>query len=60
MPFRFRARPGLGPFRANITKRGISSYSVHEGPVTWNSRRGFTLRLLPGLSWTQGRRKRRR
>lgn len=55
MPFRFRARPHLGPLRANITKRGVSSYSLHEGPFTWNTRRGFTGRLFRGLSWSPKR-----
>lgn len=40
-------------YRANVSKTG-GSVSLSKGPITWNSRRGFTLNLgkyIKGLSF---------
>lgn len=52
-PLRFRLSRRLGPVRLNLSKRGVSP-SLTAGRVT-TSRRGTSLRLLPGLSWWFGR-----
>ena len=59
---RFHARPKfrLGPFRWNFTEHGYSSWSVHLGVVTWNSRsRQWTVNT-PGWGWVVLGRSRRR
>ncbi|WP_081998571.1 DUF4236 domain-containing protein [Sinomonas humi] len=40
----------------NVSKSGVS-VSERVGPVTFNSRRGVTLRLAPGLTWRMGKRR---
>ena len=36
--FRFRKSLSLGVIRWNFTEHGFSSWSLHFGPWTWNSR----------------------
>jgi Protein of unknown function (DUF4236) len=46
--FRYRKRLKLGPLVLNFTERGLSSYSVKLGPVTWNPKRRRVTTDLPG------------
>jgi hypothetical protein len=47
----FRRRIGLGRrLWANLSGAGVS-VSGRRGPVTANSRGGFSVRLFRGLSW---------
>ncbi len=59
MRFRFRRAIRIGPFRLNISKRGVSSLNI--GPV--NVRKGYTPRLsvplFGGLSVFFGGKRRR-
>lgn len=56
MGFVLRKSFGLGRrTRLNLSRRG-ASVSRRVGPVTVNSRGGFTIRLLKGLSYRGGRR----
>ena len=60
MPFRFRRSIKIVPgVRLHIGKRGITSTTVGRT----NFRRGYTpkttIRLLPGLSWFVGGKKKR-
>ena len=55
MGLRVRRSVGVGPARVNISKRGVSSVSTRLGPVTMNSRRGPTVHLAPGVSWSPSR-----
>jgi hypothetical protein len=48
MPLTFRMRPRLGPFRFNLTRRGLASIAVKVGPVTRNLTRGTTTIDGPG------------
>ncbi len=54
MSFIFRRSKGFGPFRFNLSKRGVG-VSVGAGPVrlgrSATGRRSLTVRLLKGLSW---------
>jgi hypothetical protein len=53
----YRKRFTLGKTTAvNVSKSGVS-VSERVGPVTFNSRRGMTLRLAPGLTWRMGKRR---
>lgn len=53
----YRKRFTLGKNTAvNVSKSGVS-VSERVGPVTFNSRRGMTLRLAPGLTWRMGKRR---
>lgn len=54
MSLRFRKSISFGPLRLSLSKRGVSP-SVRAGRVTV-SRRGTSVRLLPGLSWFSRRR----
>jgi hypothetical protein len=38
MRFRFRKSKQLGPLRLNFTEHGFSSWGLHIGPWSWNSR----------------------
>lgn len=38
MKFRLRKTFRLGPLWLNFTQRGFSSYSLHAGRWSWNSR----------------------
>ncbi|KJE19724.1 hypothetical protein FF36_05979 [Frankia torreyi] len=58
MPIRVRAQRRLGPLRATITERGLSSVTLRVGRTSWRlwsrtgGRRGLTSVNLPGpLSW---------
>jgi hypothetical protein len=53
----FRKRVKLGPFRFNLSRRGVST-SVKAGPVTHGGRHRRTTVNLPGpFSWmTRGKR----
>jgi hypothetical protein len=53
----YRRRLRLGPFRINITGRGVASVAFVLGPLTYNlTRRRSTVDLPGGLSWrTKGR-----
>jgi hypothetical protein len=57
MGFRYqrRVRVGRGSW-LNLSKRGVS-VSKRVGRVTFNSRGGGSIRLLPGLSFRFGRRR---
>ena len=41
----------------NVSKSGLS-VSERVGPLTMNSRRGLTIRILPGLTWRIGGKRR--
>lgn len=57
MGFRFQRRLSLGNgSRLNLSKRG-ASVSKRVGRLTFNSRGGGSLRILPGLSFRFGRRR---
>jgi hypothetical protein len=57
MGFRFQRRLSLGNgTRLNLSKRG-ASMSRRVGRVTFNSRGGGSIRILPGLSFRFGRRR---
>lgn len=57
MGFRFQRRMSLGNgSRLNLSKRGVS-VSKRARRVTFNSRGGGSIRLLPGLSFRFGRRR---
>ena len=57
MGFVFRRSFGLGRrTRLTLSRRG-ASVSRRIGPVTVNSRGGFSVRLLKGLSYRGGRRR---
>lgn len=52
MPIHFRKRPAIGPFRLNITERGIRSVAIKFGPFTWNlTRRRGTVDGPGGLRY---------
>ena len=36
MGLHYRKRPSFGPFRVNITERGVRSVAIVLGPFTWN------------------------
>jgi hypothetical protein len=56
MGFVFRRSFGLGRrTRLSLSRRG-ATMSRRVGPVTVNSRGGFSIRLLKGLSYRGGRR----
>lgn len=58
MGFRYRRRLRLGRGQwLNVSKRG-ASVSKRAGRVTVNSRGGGSVRILPGLSFRFGRRRR--
>ena len=57
MGFRFRKSKSFGPFRLNLSKRG-PSVSARAGRASV-SKRGVSVRLLPGLSWFMPRKRRR-
>jgi hypothetical protein len=59
-PLRFRKQINLGLVRIHFTEHGYSSWSLHLGPFTWNSRRGKSLDLPGPLSWREDRRRPRR
>jgi uncharacterized protein DUF4236 len=48
MIFKYRKRLRFGPLTINLTERGVSSYSVKIGPVTWNPKRRRVTTDLPG------------
>lgn len=53
----YRKRIALGKTGTlNLSKSG-ASVSERVGPVTFNSRRGVTIRLAPGLTWRLGKRR---
>lgn len=56
-----RARKSLrfGPFRINLTQRGLTSWGVKLGPWSWNSRTRAHRLDLPGPLYWQGKGKRR-
>jgi hypothetical protein len=61
MPFRFQRRVKIFPgVTVNLGKRGISSTTIGRT----NFRKGYTpkttIRLLPGLSWFFGGKRKRR
>jgi hypothetical protein len=57
MGFRFQRRLSLGNgSRLNLGKRG-ASVSKRVGRLTFNSRGGGSVRILPGLSFRFGRRR---
>jgi len=58
MPFRIRKSVRFGPARLNLSRSGVS-LSERLGAFTYSTRRGWSARIVPGLSWYQGRRKRR-
>jgi hypothetical protein len=53
----YRRRLHLGPFRVNVTARGVTSIALVVGPLTYNlTRRRTSVDLPGGLSWrTRGR-----
>ena len=60
MPIYFRKRPGSKNIKANITQRGLRSFTLTSGGkrgeprVNWNSSRGFSLSIPgTGLVWRQ-------
>lgn len=57
MGFRYQRRLRLGRGQSlNLSKRG-ASVSKRAGRVTFNSRGGGSIRILPGLSFRFGRRR---
>ena len=56
MGFRFQRRVSGNGARLNVSKRG-ASMSKRVGRVTFNSRGGGSIRILPGLSFRFGRRR---
>jgi hypothetical protein len=48
MAWNFRLRPKLGPFHANISRRGVRSISFTIGPYTKNLRTGRSSFDSPG------------
>ena len=57
MGFRYQRRLRLGRGQwLNVRKRG-ASVSKRAGRVTFNSRGGGSVRILPGLSFRFGRRR---
>lgn len=60
MAWNFRVRPKLGPFRLNVSKRGLRSVSFTLGPYTRNLRTGRSSIDSPGpgsIQWGGGKRK---
>ena len=60
MPIYFRKRPGSKNIKANITQRGLRSFTLTSGGkrgeprVNWNSSRGFSFSIPgTGLVWRQ-------
>jgi hypothetical protein len=52
MPLMYRKTVKLGPFRLNIGRTGVSSWSLHLGRWSWNSRTRKQRVDLPGpFSW---------
>jgi hypothetical protein len=55
MPIKYRKVINLGPIRLNMGNRGLSSWSLHLGKWTWNSRTRKHHVDLPGpFSWRSG------
>lgn len=56
MRFQYRRRKQLGHgTTVNVSKSG-ASVSKREGPVTFNSRGGGSIRIMKGLSFRWGKR----
>lgn len=51
MGLHWRKSKNLGPLRFNFTRKGLSSTSTRVGPVTYNTRQGWTVRLPFGFTW---------
>jgi len=55
MPIQYRKIVKLGPIRLNVGNRGLSSWSLHIGKWSWNSRTRKHRFDLPGpFSWRSG------
>ena len=55
MKFRARKSHRFGPFRANFTENGFSSWSFKLGPWTWNSRSRKHTVNTPGPGYVESR-----
>lgn len=51
MGLHFRRRLSLGPFRVNVTERGVRSVALKLGPFTWNLTRRRGTVDLPGTGF---------
>jgi Protein of unknown function (DUF4236) len=52
MPLMYRKVLKFGPFRLNLGRRGVSSWGLHFGRWSWNSRTRRQRVNLPGpFSW---------
>lgn len=59
-PLRARKRLRVGPFRINLTQRGLTSVSIKEGPATYNfTHRRWWVNLPGPFFWTTKARRRR-
>lgn len=57
MGFTFRKRFKFGPLFAYVGKRGVTSYGIKLGPVTWNLKRKTVAADLPGpVNWRSDQR----
>lgn len=55
MPFTFRKRFRFGPIFVNVGKRGVTSWGLKVGRLTWNATRRTTSVDLPGPVNYRGR-----